>query len=144
MKQLIVMQGSWILASVYLFVCACVTLRNARGTSFSVWVYSWNVHPYIIRTCYITSFHGTKWLWVSRLHDEYTYQAVNSYTRKWICFEYCHSLCANCSNNSYYSWQVLTRFPWGSSVCIHVCTSIWILHNTTTEPTKWYIHAVGM
>ena len=85
-KQLIVVQleGSWISASVHLFVYACVMLRNARSTSFSAQAYSRSeCHPYNIRTwtaLYITRFYGTKWLWVSRLHDEYTYQAVNTYT----------------------------------------------------------------
>jgi len=38
--------------------------------------------------CYLYhSFYGTKWLWVSRLHDEYTYLAVNTWTPK----DYCHS-----------------------------------------------------
>ena len=36
-RQLIVVQDSQISASVYLFVCLCVTLRNARSTKFSMW-----------------------------------------------------------------------------------------------------------
>ena len=45
--QLIVVHGSGISASAYLFICACVTLRNAISTSFSARVYSH--HPYNIR-----------------------------------------------------------------------------------------------
>ena len=39
-RQLIVVQGSGISASAYLFICACVTLRNAISTSFSARAYS--------------------------------------------------------------------------------------------------------
>jgi len=50
-----------------------------------------------------------KWLWVMRLHDEYTYQAVNTHT--YNSFEYCHSD------------RKSSCFLQGSSVCIQVCTS---------------------
>ena len=46
-RQLIVVQGNGISASAYLFICACVTLRNAISTSFSARAYSH--HPYNIR-----------------------------------------------------------------------------------------------
>jgi len=42
-RQLIVVQGSRISASIYLhmclYICVCVTLRNARSTSFSAQAY---------------------------------------------------------------------------------------------------------
>jgi len=46
-RQLIVVQGNGISASAYLFICACVMLRNAISTSFSARAYS--QHPYNIR-----------------------------------------------------------------------------------------------
>ena len=84
-RQLIMVQGSWISASVYLFVylcmcntqeckkyliqCAGVLTKQTSSLQYQTWT-----------AIYITRFCGTKWLWVSRLHDEYTYQAVNTYT----------------------------------------------------------------
>ena len=52
--------------------------------------------------------------------------------------------CMNFLNDSYYSWQVLTRFPRGPSECIHVCTSIYIawnsaLHNCCQKHVKAYV-----
>ena len=59
--------------------------------------------------CYYIRIYGTKWLQVSRLHDEYTYRAVNTHT-----LQYALSMvtltaraCAtrmNCLNDPYYSW----------------------------------------
>ena len=113
-------------------ICA---FQNARSTSFSVWAYSFNVQvysrsesqPYNIWTwtaiC-ITRFYSTKWLWFLRLHDEYMYLAVNTYTYMTIHFEYFHSD----RKNSHSTYTVeLTRFPWGSSAWIPVCTSSIIL-----------------
>ena len=80
----------------HIFVCLCVTLRNARRTSFSARAYSFSAqvysrsegHPYNIRTW--TAIYITKILWYKindygfqGLHDEYTYQAANTHTRQY-------------------------------------------------------------
>jgi len=135
-------------------VCVHVTLRNARSTSFSAWVYSLSVraysqskHPYNTRTgtaIYITRFYCTKWLWVSRLHDEYTYQVVihKHNNTLWVLSLWLQELnCATHTRLSMLGWngfgiayrekeevdragKVLTHFPRCSSACIHICTSL--------------------
>ena len=56
---------------------------RGRSCSFSAQAYSRSErHPYNNRAwtaVYVTTFYDTKWLWVLRLHDEYTYQAANTH-----------------------------------------------------------------
>ena len=86
-RQLILVQSSQISASIYLFVylCVCVALRNARSSSFSARAYSWNeCHPYNIRRhellFILIDFMVQIDYW---LHDECTYQADRYYAQQY-------------------------------------------------------------
>ena len=79
------------------FVCACVA--NAQECKkyviqcmgILILTISGCSYPYNIRTwiaIHITGFYGTKWLWVSRLHNEYT---GCEYVNTTIHVEHCHS-----------------------------------------------------
>ena len=69
--------------------------------------------------------------WIYLSGCEYTYTSI------------CHSDCkssATCQDRYelpkwLYSWQVLTRFPRGSSACIHVCT-----YNIGIHTTRVHVH----
>jgi len=98
---------------------------------------------HIVLACWVSVLLSNKWPFAitfsengGRVYDcGFRGCMMNILTRLWIQY-------VNCLIELYFSWQVLTRFSWGSSACIHVCISnITSFHKQQLDCIMHYVPA---